>query len=310
MVFNHKQTKFFVASDAKSRCVVGVSLLVAMAVSVSSCDHQSGNKPEPPTTVNPATVFPTLTSVKPLPAGVGLSESAKPRADQLISLFENSTLAISYDYIANLDDGRGYTAGRAGFTSATGDLVIVVRRYVAAVPTSPLARFLPELERLAAKRSAEVTRLNDFTTVWEAEANQAAMREAQDATVDELYYRPAMIRAAASGLRLPLALAAIYDTAIQHGEGNDPDGLPAMLTEATAAVGPPGNSVDAQTAWLRAFLKIRRAHLSHAHDPATRVAWAESVGRVDTLVDLLDRGIVNLDTSFAVKVYGDDFTVP
>jgi hypothetical protein len=37
---------------------------------------------------------------------------------QITSTFENSTLELQYDYVENIGDGRGITAGRAGFTSA------------------------------------------------------------------------------------------------------------------------------------------------------------------------------------------------
>jgi chitosanase len=259
------------------------------------------------TTTAPTT---TTTSSGLPPVGTGLSAAQKLRSVQLISLFENSTLELQYGYISNLNDGRGYTAGRAGFTSGTGDLVLVVRRYVAAVPSSPLAAYLPELDRLAASASSNVSGLGGFVAAWQSVAGQQAMRDAQDQIVDDLYFRPAMSRAAQAGIQLPLALMSIYDTNIQHGEGTDPDGMPSILAEAIATAGRPANTVAAQSAWLRTFLSIRRAHLSNAHDPATRAAWAASVGRVDTLVSLLDRGIVMLDSPFTVNVYGDTFTVP
>ena len=38
-------------------------------------------------------------------------------ADELVSAFENSTTEVQYGYAENLGDGRGVTAGRAGFTT-------------------------------------------------------------------------------------------------------------------------------------------------------------------------------------------------
>jgi chitosanase len=70
----------------------------------------------------------------------------KHRAAQIISTFENSTLELQYDYVENIGDGRGITAGRAGFTSATGDLLLVVRRYVETKPDNVLAPYVPALE--------------------------------------------------------------------------------------------------------------------------------------------------------------------
>jgi chitosanase len=56
--------------------------------------------------------------------------AAKHRAEQIISSFENSTTVIQYGYAENLHDGRGITAGRAGFTSGTDDLLAVVQLYL------------------------------------------------------------------------------------------------------------------------------------------------------------------------------------
>jgi chitosanase len=328
MVFNHKQTKFSVTSQDRSRCVVSVSLVVIFcAGSITACGFTANG--DPAAVVGSSTV-PAASSTRPEPSSTattklhdttiphgnetvvaaGLTAQQKLRTVQLISLFENSTRELQYGYIENLNDGRGYTAGRAGFTSATGDLVLVVRRYVGTAPASPLAAYLPELERLASARSSNVAGLDGFVTAWQQEAGTPAMHDVQDQIADELYYRPAMQRAARAGVKLPLSLAAIYDTTIQHGEGIDPDGMPSILAETMASAGRPADSVAAQSAWLRTFLTIRRAHLSNAHDPTTRAAWAASVGRVDTLVSMLDRNLTMLDGPFTVSVYGDTFTVP
>ena len=75
-------------------------------------------------------------------------------ADQIISVFENNTPVIQYGYAKNLNDGRGITAGRAGFTSATGDMLAVIERYSAKVPVNYLAAYLPALRELSANRDS------------------------------------------------------------------------------------------------------------------------------------------------------------
>jgi len=79
----------------------------------------------------------------------GLTAAQRLRADRLISTFENSTPVLQYAYVQDIHDGRGYTAGRAGFTTATGDLLVVVERYTRRSPINPLARYLPRLRQLA-----------------------------------------------------------------------------------------------------------------------------------------------------------------
>ena len=53
-------------------------------------------------------------------------------------VFENEDTTLKYGYIQNLDDGRGFTAGRAGFTSANGDLLHVIKTYTSLEPNNPL----------------------------------------------------------------------------------------------------------------------------------------------------------------------------
>ena len=82
----------------------------------------------------------------------------------------------------------------------------------------------------------------------------------------------------------------MYDAIIQHGDGDDPDGLSALLTRTAARVGGTPLTGVNEHAWLDAFLHVRREDLAHAFDPATRVAWAESVARVDVFLAIAAAG--------------------
>lgn len=220
----------------------------------------------------------------------GLSDAQKRRADQLVSIFENDTIELQYGYIEDIDDGRGYTAGRAGFTSATGDLVIVVERYAALVPGTDLAAFLPRLRQLAAAESASTKGLEGLVGAWTAAAEDPRFREVQDAVSDELYYDRAVCWWSTLGLSRPLSLVLLYDTNIQHGEGTDADGLPGIIARATAAVGGSPAEGAAEQAWVRAFLHAREASLAHACDASTREEWAEALPRAAALRQLVDEG--------------------
>ena len=63
-------------------------------------------------------------------------ENLKGDVLSLVSSAENSSLDFNtqYAYIEDIGDGRGYTAGVIGFTSGTGDMIEVVKRYVALKP--------------------------------------------------------------------------------------------------------------------------------------------------------------------------------
>lgn len=238
-----------------------------------------------------------------------LTPGTKRIAESITSAFENGTPELQYGYAEELDDGRGITAGRAGFTSATGDLVLVVRRYVTLVPASPLARYLPVLEALDVDGSDDTSGLAGFVPVWEQAAADPIMRTVQDGVVDELYYRPAMDHAARIGAVLPLTLASLYDTIIQHGDGDDPDGIGAMITEAnTLAGGAAADGVN-ETVWLRTFLSVRHQHLLHAFDPDTREAWAESAGRAEALIDLADQDEWALEAPVKLHAFGDTYVL-
>src|SRR3954470_2239189 len=123
----------------------------------------------------------------------------KHRAAQITSSFENSTLELQYDYVENIGDGRGLTAGRAGFTSATGDLLLLVRRYSAVKSDNVLVRYLPALE--AVNGTYSVRGLGGFPDAWEEAAEDPDFRRLQDQLVDELHFDPAMRMAADLGIQ-------------------------------------------------------------------------------------------------------------
>lgn len=239
----------------------------------------------------------------------GLDAAQKRRAEALTSLFENGTTEIQYGYAEALGDGRGLTAGRAGFTSATGDLLDVVERYVARVPDSPLAAYIPRLQELAAAESDSVEGLEGLAEAWADAADDPVFRDVQDEVVDETYYEPALAHAGDLSLCSALAVAALYDAIIQHGDGDDPDGLPALIERATdQAGGSPADGTNEED-WLSAFLDVRRGDLAHASDPDTRDVWAESVGRCDVFEQLLDDGDWDLDGPLRLHSGGYDETV-
>lgn len=217
------------------------------------------------------------------PVAGGLDSERKQRADRLISVFENGDTEIQYGYAEALDDGRGITCGRAGFTTETGDAYEVVKRYNEKKPNNPLSGYLASLSRGSSN-------LAGFTEAWKTAANDPVFRQIQDEVSDELYYEPAMKHAQDLGLAMPLSKVVLYDAAIQHGDGDDPDGLPALISRTSReAGGSPKSGVD-EKQWLSTFLSVRRADLSNASNGETRGVWAESVSRVDILSSILKSG--------------------
>ncbi|WJV44681.1 chitosanase [Streptomyces flavofungini] len=249
--------------------------------------------------------------------GGGLTAEQRRRADQLVSVFENGTTRIQYAYAENLHDGRGVTAGRAGFTTDDGDALEVVRAYTKREPDNPLARFIPALRRLAdgegaGEADADGSRPRafpdtDYIAAWKRAAADPVFREVQDAQVDDRYFTPALRAAEKAGLRSPLAVAELYDASIQHGNGSDGDGLPALVRRTTAKAGTPAEA--GEKAWLNAFFDVRVHDLTHPVNPDTADEWRESVDRVEALRRLAESGHQALDGPFTVTAFGSRYTI-
>ncbi|WPF79806.1 chitosanase [Bacillus velezensis] len=240
----------------------------------------------------------------------GLNTDQKRRAEQLTSIFENGKTEIQYGYVEALDDGRGYTCGRAGFTTATGDALEVVEVYTKAVPNNQLKKYLPELRRLAKDESDDISNLKGFASAWRSLGNDKAFRAAQDKVNDSLYYQPAMKRSENAGLKTALAKAVMYDTVIQHGDGDDPDSFYALIKRTNKKMGgSPKDGID-EKKWLNKFLDVRYDDLMNPSDEDTQDEWRESVARVDVFRDIVKEKNYNLNGPIHVRSseYGN-FTI-
>jgi chitosanase len=226
--------------------------------------------------------------------------------EQMISIFENETPSLDYDVVDDLNDGRGYTAGRSGFTSKEGDLLEVIEAYGRMRPNNVLSVFITTLKDR--KGTASTEGLEGLPAAWKEATADPLFRQAQDQVSDKLYYTPAMREVNALHLRSPLAKLALYDAMIQHGVGEDPDSFGGILRAATlAAQGPPVQAGEEK--WLMAFLTARKEILLNSRDPDNRTAWQASVGRVDEQIRLLNEGNLQLSSPLTVNPNGTAFTV-
>jgi chitosanase len=227
----------------------------------------------------------------------------KRRAAQITSTFENSTTELQYAYAENIGDGRGITAGRAGFTSGTSDLLLLVRRYTELKPDNPLAPYLPALEAVNGTDSEEG--LAGFTDAWAQAAADPAHRQLQDDLVDELYFNPAMALARDVGLTTALGQAVMWDTMIQHGRGGE-NGTIAIIEETRAAMG--GDVAGDEAGWLNAFLDARLHHLGDSYGDSPD-ADESSISRVEAFKALIAEGAFTLDPPLTWSAYGSTFTL-
>ena len=205
-------------------------------------------------------------------APTGLATPQKKEfAMKLVSSAENSSLnwRAQYRYIQDIHDGRGYTAGIIGFCSGTGDMLEVVRAFTRARPHNGLRRFIPALRRV--NGSASHAGLgNRFVAAWRRASKTRAMRRAQDAERDRVYFRPAVKLAKADGLRA-LGQFAYYDAAVVHGfEG------------------------------MRG-VRVVEMHKEVAHDDVSRIETAQR--------RFLREGNLDLNAPLRWSVYGDDYSI-
>jgi len=238
-----------------------------------------------------------------------MTKDQKRRAEQYTSIFENDTIELQYDYVEDIDDGRGFTCGRAGFTTATGDAYEVVKKYTDKKKDNPLAKYVKEMKRLADEESDDTSNLDGYESAWKKASKDAVFRQVQDEVVDEVYYEPAMKIGDGVGAKKALTLCALYDTIIQHGEGDDPDSIGALVKKTNKNVGTIKSGTDEEE-WLREFLKVRRADLKDPHNKDTKDEWAQSVDRVDAMVEILDDGNMDLDGPIHVKTPNHEATIP
>lgn len=241
-----------------------------------------------------------------------LTKEQKHRAEELTSVFENSTTELNYAYGEDLGDGRGITCGRAGFCTGTGDAILVIKKYTDLKPNNVLAKYLPVLTELENNRvktkhdQADVGGLNkigNFISDWAAAANDVDFRAVQDTVVSDLYYMPSAKKADLLRLKLPLSRAELYDAIIQHGDEqtNDPDSIDSLIARATEkSGGSPRSGVD-EKVWLDNFLTVRRACLSYCYKEGSREEWADSFGRVDVFRNLVEDGNYYLDNPITIK---------
>ena len=246
---------------------------------------------------------------------VFLSDEQRLIADQIISIFENGTTEIQYGYAEHIaSDLHGITAGRAGFTSATGDMLMVVERYTQIKPENPLATYIPELQRLEqvyidhdyelSEEGANVDNLHGLIQAWKQAAADDVFLSVQDDVTNTLYFDPVLAKARELGIHYPLTLLCLYDAAIQHGYA----GMLDMVGR--ISLPQPGAGGD-EIAWLRELNSIRLDVMQNTVVDGERI-WAETTYRVHELEDMREEENYYLDpfTMVIEDWGGETFVLP
>ncbi|MCX8500567.1 MAG: chitosanase [Alphaproteobacteria bacterium] len=224
-------------------------------------------------------------------------------AMQLVSSAENSSLdwEAQFAYIEDIGDGRGYTGGIIGFTTATGDLLEVVEDYSRRRPKNGLAVYLPALRKVNGTDSHQGLG-SGFEQAWEAAALDGEFRAAQMAICDRNYFSPAVKLAKSDGLGI-LGQFIYYDAAVVHGLGeNQGQTLEAIRATAQAQARPPSRGGQ-EAAFLKAFLDAR--------DPVMASEEAHrDLSRTIAQRKFLAEGKFALQLPLDWVIYGDRYHLP
>ena len=239
-----------------------------------------------------------------------LTKEQKRRAEQFTSIFENDTIELQYAYCEDIDDGRGFTSGRAGFCTGTGDAYEVVKKYTEKKKDNPLAKYLPELKILAQKGSPETKNLPNYCKAWSEAAKDKLFHDVQDEVVTEMYYNPAMKLADEVGLKTALSRCSFYDTIIEHGGGNGKHSIGSIIKRTKDKVGGTVKSGIDEKKWLREFLNVRYEDLKTFGHHGTEEEWKGLVERVEALIKLFDDNNMDLHGPIHVKTKHHSATIP
>ncbi|MGW0520762.1 chitosanase [Crossiella sp. NPDC003009] len=236
-------------------------------------------------------------------AAPGLADPAKKEiAMKIVSSAENSSLdwRAQYEYIEDIKDGRGYTAGIIGFCSGTHDMLELVQEYTRRKPGNILAKYLPALKKVDGSASHEGLDPN-YPKDWRTAAGDKVFQQAQEDERDRVYFTPAVTRAQQDGLRA-LGQFIYYDAIVMHGDGGDKTSFTNIRKRALAKAKPPAQGGD-ETTYLNAYLDARVWAMKQeaAHEDTSRVDTAQRV--------FVKNKNFDLNTPLSWKVYGDSYSI-
>ncbi|GAA3356935.1 chitosanase [Streptomyces antimycoticus] len=206
-------------------------------------------------------------------AASNLDDPAKKEiAMKLVSSAENSSLDWrgQFQYIEDIGDGRGYTAGIIGFCSGTGDMLELVEYYTQQKPGNVLAKYLPALRDVDGTDSHDGLDPN-FTKDWKKAAADKAFQDAQEHERDRVYFNPAVQQGKGDGLGA-LGQFIYYDAIVMHGPGDSKYSFGGIRKTALSKAKPPAQGGN-ETTYLNAFLDARKEAMKseEAHSDTSRV---------------------------------------
>lgn len=217
-----------------------------------------------------------------------MSDIEKKAAQAVINIFETGAVLGDYGKVTVLPGDTGHlTYGRAQTTLASGNLFLLIKRYVNASGAAFGHHLKPYLQRLS---DMDVSLDFDVTlkSLLEGAGNDPVMQEEQDRFFDDAYWAPAERAANGLGLTDPLAIAVVYDSHI-HGSWH-------FIKKRTVEKHGEPHDVGAR-AWVRHYVMERRDWLASHRNRLLQ----KTVYRMDTFLALMEAGNWSLDLPFTVR---------
>jgi hypothetical protein len=225
----------------------------------------------------------------------------RDKINMLVSIGEHNNTKLNYGDCQNINDGRGYSIGQVGFTTGTGDFILVAACFNAKKPGNILSKYWGHRDASGKAidgliyyndlywgtntnqgLTAQIDKLGPFKADIAAAAAESdgIFRQCQDGVGDVLYLSQALKHTNAKHASGALTVGFLYDTELNFGENDDPNGLPGagtVVRRADADYGP-GLPTDftgkpwEESRWL-SFIILERV-ITMSKDQAT---WAQAL---------------------------------
>lgn len=205
-------------------------------------------------------------------------------AEAIVEIFENGKINLSsYGTVTLLKgDTGGLTFGRHQTTLNSGNLYLLVKRYVEA-PDAMYGKNLEVYLNRLARRDQSLNNDMAFRATLKATGSCRAMVREQDEFFEQVYWTPSARTAAGMGFVLPLSYAVVYDSFI-HGSWQR------ILKRVQA-------DTNDEKSWIRAYVRARR-HWLATHSNAL---LHKCVYRMDAFQHLIDSGAWALELPLLVR---------
>ncbi|KAJ1807378.1 hypothetical protein LPJ56_006250, partial [Coemansia sp. RSA 2599] len=191
-------------------------------------------------------------------------------AIQLTNVFQIGQISFQYSNCEKDNEGKGYVAGIANFCTGTGDAWDVVQAYHELTGGNDSFTKLDDvLAERAKSGSGSTSGLSEFCDTWQSLALDNKFWSAQGTVFDKLYFSPSQKHADNLGLTLSVSQAALYDTAISLGAGDEKGSLGGIIEETNKSITEDvsdgdsgstltinGHKID-EIEWLNKFLEVR-----------------------------------------------------